>query len=192
MAKYSPTGAHLWSKRFGGTGDEVAYGLAVNSAGDVALTGKFQGSVNFGGTTLTSAGSDDAFVAKLTGASGAHAWSKRFGSTSQDIATGVAVDGTGNVVVAGYFLGSVDFGGGLLTASNIDVFVAKYSSAGTYVWAQEIRRRNNQIADCVSAAPTGEVSVGGFFAGTIDFGQGTLTVVGTTGAYDGFFAQIGP
>ena len=130
-------------------------------------------------------------MAKLTGASGAHVWSKRFGSTSQDVSTAVAVDDSGNVVVTGYFLGSVDFGGGPLTASNIDMFVAKYSSAGTYVWARKYGAGGNQLADCVSAAPTGEVSVGGFFAGTIDFGQGAFTSAGTTGAYDGVFAGVG-
>ena len=189
VAKYSASGAHLWSKRFGGTGDDVAYGLAVNSAGDVALSGKFQGSVSFGGSTLNSAGGDDAFLAKLTGASGAHSWSKRFGSTSGDASTGVAVDGAGNVTVAGYFLGSVDFGGGALTSLSLDAFVAKYSSAGTFIWARRYGASDNQLADCVTTASTGEVSVAGFFAGTMDFGQGTLT---GAGGYDAFMARIGP
>src|SRR5437667_9574279 len=61
VAKYSATGQHLWSKRFGGASDDVGYGLAVDSAGDVVVSGKFQGSISFGGATLTSAGGDDIF-----------------------------------------------------------------------------------------------------------------------------------
>jgi hypothetical protein len=76
-----------------------------------------------------------------------------------------------------------------LTASNIDVFVAKYNSAGGYVWSKRYGGGDNQLADCVAVAPNGSVSVGGFFAATIDFGTGTLT---SAGAYDGFLAGIGP
>jgi len=189
VAKYSASGTHIWSKRFGGPGGSRAYGLAVDSSGDVVVTGKFQSTINFGGSTFTSAGSDDIYLTKLSGATGGHLWSKQFGSTGQDIATGVAVDSGGNFAVAGYFSGSVDFGGGALTSSNIDVFVAKYNSAGGHVWSRRYGGGDNQLADCVSVAPTGEVSVAGFFAMTIDFGTGPLT---SAGAYDGFIASIGP
>jgi hypothetical protein len=189
LVKYSAAGQHLWSKRFGSSGDDVVNSLAVDGAGDVALSGKFQGSVSFGGTTLTSAGGDDAFLAKLLGASGGHSWSKRFGSTSQDIATGVAVDGVRNVVVSGYFAGSVDFGGGALTALGIDVFTAKFNSAGTHTWSRRYGGMDTQLSDGVAAAPTGEVTVTGFFNQGIDFGTGLLT---SAGAFDGFLANIGP
>src|SRR3990170_6282915 len=73
--------SHLWSKRFGSTIDDYGYAVAVDGNGDVLLTGSFQGTVNFGGGNLTSAGLEDIFVAKYSGADGAHLWSKRFGST---------------------------------------------------------------------------------------------------------------
>ncbi len=189
VAKYSATGQHLWSKKFGSTGDEVGYGLAVDSLGDVVLSGKFQNSVNFGGTALTSAGGDDIFLVKLSGSTGGHVWSKRFGSTSGDISLGVDVDGNGNVVMTGYFTGSVDFGGGVLSGSGLDVFVAKYSSAGAHIWSKRFGGFDTQIGNSVASASTGEVSVTGYFANTIDFGTGTLTSVG---AYDVFLAGIGP
>ena len=189
VAKYSSTGQHLWSKRFGGTGDEVGYGLAVDSAGDVVVSGKFQGSVSFGGATLTSAGGDDIFLAKLSGATGAHSWSKSFGSTSGDVSLGVAVDANKNIAMTGYFTGSVDFGGGALSSSGLDVFVAKYNSAGTYMWSRRYGAFDTQIGNSVAMAATGEVSVTGYFATTIDFGTGLLT---SAGSYDGFVASIGP
>jgi hypothetical protein len=189
LVKYSAAGQHLWSKRFGGSGDDVLNSLAVDGAGDVALSGKFQGSVSFGGTTLTSAGGDDAFLAKLLGASAGHSWSKRFGSTSQDIATGVAVDGARNVVFSGYFAGSVDFGGGALTALGIDVFTAKYNSGGAHTWSRRYGGIDTQLSDGVAAAPTGEVTVTGFFNQGIDFGTGPLT---SAGGFDAFLAGIGP
>src|SRR6185295_10325663 len=122
VAKFSATGAYLWSKKFGSTGDEVGYGVGFDSAGDVLLSGKFQGSVSFGGTALASAGGDDIFLVKLSGANGNHVWSKSFGSTSGDAALGLAVDAARNVVITGYFTGSVTFGGGALSGSGLDVF----------------------------------------------------------------------
>jgi hypothetical protein len=46
------------------------------------------------------------------------------------------VDGGGNVVVTGYFQGTVNFGGGSLTsAGGTDIFLFKYSAAGAHVWS---------------------------------------------------------
>jgi hypothetical protein len=189
VAKYSATGAHVWSKRFGSSGDDLGYGVAANSAGDVVLSGKFQGSVNFGGSTLGSAGGDDAFLVKLSGASGAHVWSKRFGNTGGDASMGVDVDGSDNVVISGFFSGAVDFGGGALTALGTDVFAAKYSSAGTHLWSKRFGGAGTQLSYGVAAAPNGNVTLTGPFAQTVDFGTGTLT---SAGMDDVFLANIGP
>ena len=63
-AKYSENGNHLWSKGLGGNGIDTGYAVAFDDAtGNATLTGYFQNTVNFGGSNLTSAGSEDAFVA---------------------------------------------------------------------------------------------------------------------------------
>ena len=91
--------------------------------------------MDFGGGPLTSAGGPDVFVAKYT-AAGAPLWARRAGSTGGDMKA-VAVDGQGNVVVTGYFQGTVDFGAGPLTsAGGYDIFVLKYSAAGGLPWAK--------------------------------------------------------
>jgi fibronectin type 3 domain-containing protein len=189
VAKYSATGTHLWSKKFGGSGDEVGYSLAVDAAGAVFLAGKFQGSVNFGGASLTSAGGDDIFLAKLSGADGSHVWSKGMGSTSSDAALGVDVDGSGNAILTGYFTGSVNLGGAVLSGSGINVFVAKYNSGGTHIWSKQFGGFDTQIANSVAAGPNGEAIVTGYYAATVDFGTGLLT---SLGSYDAFLTNVGP
>ena len=47
LMKIGPDGSHLWSKRCGGTGNDVSRGLAVNGSGDVVMVGHFSGSVDF-------------------------------------------------------------------------------------------------------------------------------------------------
>src|SRR5262249_27764195 len=64
-------------------------------------------------------------------------WSKAFGGTGQDYGLAVAVDHAGNVVLTGYFSGSMDFGGGPLACSNTsNIVLAKYSAAGTHIWSK--------------------------------------------------------
>src|SRR5262249_26201036 len=77
IAKYSSSGAHLWSKSLGSTSTDTGYGIGVDSSGNVFVIGIFQGTVDFGGGGLTSAGGSDIFLAKYS-SSGAHLWSKRF------------------------------------------------------------------------------------------------------------------
>jgi hypothetical protein len=100
--------------------------VAVDANGDVVVTGVFFDTVDFGGGPLTSAGNGDIFVAKYSASDGSHLWSRRFGGTSFEEGSGVAVDANGDVVVTGRFHGTVDFGGGPLTSAGIaDIFLLR-------------------------------------------------------------------
>jgi hypothetical protein len=196
VAKFSPVGQHLWSKRFGGTSAEDVRGVAVDGAGDVLLTGQFLGSINFGGSSLTSAGNEDIFLAKLSGASGGHVWSKRLGSTAPDAGYGVAVDGSGNVAITGFFAGGVDFGGGAILAQVYDIFVAKYSSAGAYLSARRYGDPaglfESQYGDAIAMNGSGNVYITGHFVGTLDFGAGKTATSLFAGGSDAYVASVGP
>lgn len=66
IAKYDGSGNLLWTKSIGGSGAEDCRSITIGPAGDVSVSGFFQSSpLSFGSTTLTSAGSQDIFVAKL-------------------------------------------------------------------------------------------------------------------------------
>ena len=189
VAKYGPTGGHIWSRRFGGSADDVGYGVAVDASGSVLVTGAFQGTAAFGGTTLTSAGDTDAFVTKLSAAAGSPVWAKRFGAAAQDRGQGLAVDGSGNVAVTGYFQGSVDFGGGPLASTAIDVFVARLSSAGAHLWSRRFGTTGSQFPGGVATSPTGRTLIAGYHQNAIDLGDGPHPSVG---GYDAFLADVGP
>jgi len=61
------------------------------------------------------------FVVSMNATTGATSWAKSFGGTYNDQATDLAIDGAGNVVLTGYFAGTVNFGGGALsTGGNFD------------------------------------------------------------------------
>src|SRR6185295_3676510 len=145
VAKYNGAGQHQWSKRVGGDSTDNGYALAVDSTGNVVVTGLFAGTVDFGGGPLPSAGLSDIFLAKYSAANGSHMWSKTFGSSSSgEAGHGVEVDGNNDVLLVGKFSGTTNFGGGLVTsAGNSDVFVAKYRGAdGGHVWSKRFGSLN--------------------------------------------------
>lgn len=60
------TGQYVYSTRFGGPANEAVAGLALDAVGHLLVTGSLRGTVDFGGTPLTSPGSSAAFVTQLT------------------------------------------------------------------------------------------------------------------------------
>ena len=120
---------------------------------------------------------------------GAFQWSRNFSNTSNAYGQSVAIDSrTGNVIIAGYFTGTVDFGNGPVTSSgSYDIYVAAYSSSGTYQWAKRFGNSFPNYAYSVAVDGNSNVFVTGAFQGTVDFGKGPLT---STGGYDIFVAKF--
>lgn len=180
LAKYTPTGAHLWSVAIGGgstTGSPFCTDMKTDAAGDVYICGRIIGTLDIGGGILGTTGSSgDAFVAKYSGLDGSHIWSQSFGDADLDQGLGLAVDPSGNVVLVGRFRGTIDFGGGLFTASaSGDLYVAKFNSAGTHLWSQAYPDASNPYLESVTTDGAGNIIFGGAFFASIDFGGGPLT-----------------
>ena len=128
LMRVSSAGKVMWTKSFGGAGPDMPRDIAVGRNGEIALSGEFQGQAAFGGDTFTSVGGLDSFVAKYTG-DGAHVWSHAAGSAAIDRGLGIAVDAAGAVYDAISFHGTIDFGGGPITAAGTDygAVLVKYS-----------------------------------------------------------------
>lgn len=186
LAQYNSSGSHAWSQAFGGTGDDQAQGLGTDGTGTVVMTGAYSATASFGGASLTSSGSRDIFVARYSSA-GVHEWSRGFGNTLSDYGKDVGIDGSGNVVLTGYFYGTVNFGGWPLTnPSGSDVFLAKYNASGTHLWSRNFSGTSSNYAWSVDITADGSLLLAGEFWGTANFGGSDLT---STGYTDGFIAR---
>jgi hypothetical protein len=191
VAKYNSDGAHKWSQRFGSTGSEVGFSAAVDASDNVFVTGFFNGTVNFGGGNLVSAGSDDIFLAKYNEV-GVHQWSQRFGSATSDAGRCVAVDASGNVLVTGNFTGTVNFGGGnLVSLGSNEIFVAKYGAAGAHLWSQRFGGTGSDQASSVRVDVPGNVFVAGSFQGTADLGGDDLVSAGSNDIFIAMYDAAG-
>jgi hypothetical protein len=179
VAKVSgATGATLWVTTFGSLGIGTVRDVVVDGTGDVVVVGSFTGTaLSIGGTVLSSAGSEDVFIAKLSGNDGAILWAKKFGGTSIDRANDVDIGASGNIVVLGEFNGAVSIGTTDLTAmmSSFDVFIARFSGAsGTPLWAKQMGGTMNDAAGALSVRDGFIAITGGHrgqFSGMPGFGD---------------------
>ena len=94
-----------WPVQAGGSGYDQGRGITSLSDGSFIVTGKFQGTASFGGTTLTSAGNADVFIAKLN-ADGSYAWATKAGGSSNERGHGITSLSDGSSIVTGYFYGT--------------------------------------------------------------------------------------
>jgi hypothetical protein len=127
------TGAPVWGKGFGTSGDDQGTGMAVDATGRIFVTGVLLGSVDYGGGTLTSAGG--AFVLASFDAEGDYRWAKvieGYPPSGHGPTNGrrisIAVDSsTSHVLLAGWANAAIDLGCGPLANSNGELaFVAAF------------------------------------------------------------------
>ncbi|MDI1443332.1 hypothetical protein [Polyangium sp. 6x1] len=192
VIKYNAAGTVVWAKKYGDAAGQDVGSVAIDSAGDVLIAGEFLGTINFGGTALTSnMGSRDIFVAKLASATGNHIWSQAIANAYTQEEASVAVDAADNVYVSGTFSAPLTIGANVLTPSamgGLEVFVTKMDKNGTPQWAKAITGPATQYAYDLAVSPAGEIALAGAFQTSIDFGGGkTLT---SAGGYDIFVAKL--
>jgi outer membrane protein assembly factor BamB len=119
LAKLDPQGRALWSKHFGKMPMTSHYpqGLAIDGDGAIAISGRYEGAIGFGGIPLKIGPKrSQLFVAKL-GPDGSHQWSKAVGvgDPHSNARLLVAFGAQRRVYLGGSFMKDVDFGGGLLS-----------------------------------------------------------------------------
>jgi hypothetical protein len=146
VVKYSSAGLKLWSRQFGSGAIDIAQSIAVDSAGNVYVSGHTEGNLD----GIPNAGKADAFIIKYD-SSGARLWSRLLGTAAEDMARGVAIDASGNVYVAGYTFGGLD---GNTNAGAADVFLSRFASDGSKLWTAQIGSAGYDF--CYAVAVDGE------------------------------------
>jgi hypothetical protein len=197
IGKLDPNGTVLWISRPLGNRADGAGGIAVDSLGNVYVTGRFgyafnppPGSTTFGSTTLTPTGGTDAFITKLDN-NGNFLWAIHGGGSGLDGGTAIALDAAGNAYVTGYFsvIGAVTFGSTTLTGTGYrNIFVTKVSPTGTFLWTREAGGTYYDWPRGIALNGSGIVHVTGeFSSATAAFGGFTL---GSSGGMDVFLTQL--
>ena len=187
VTKLNPVGSALvYSTYLGGSGDDLANGIAVDPAGNAYVTGSTR-SPNFPTTPAAFqplfGGNIDAFVTKLDPSGSALVYSSYLGGSSEDQGFGIAVDGNGHAYVTGWTV-STDFptanalqvahaGGG------IDAFVTKLDRVGSALYSTYLGGSGGDFANGIAVDPAGNAYVTG--------GTGSLNFPTTPGAFQPVF-----
>ena len=183
LVKMDGDGNTIWAKDYSGSTDYLQpSGIALDEAGMVYLVGTFASdSFMLGGTELFKSGFFNSFLAK-TDTTGNVLWAKATNGSDKDQTYAVATDNTNGVYIAGTFTSpTLSFGATTLTDTNTassasDIFLAKYDTAGTPVWAKRFGGAYSDDAFSVTTDHSGHVFISGYFnSPTINFGGVTLT-----------------
>ena len=116
VSAVAQTGEAYWIATFGTDGTTFGRDIAIDSSGNVYVTGY---------TGSSGAGSNDFFIAKYS-ASGTIQWQRTLGASSNDTGAAITVDSSGNVYVAG------------TTFSPDTILIAKYNNSGTIQWQKTL------------------------------------------------------
>jgi hypothetical protein len=155
LAKYDRAGTLLWAVQQGGAFDDSGRGVAADGTNGCFITGLLQ--------SASGSASRDIVVARYN-ASGALQWQRQPASTSSDAGMAIAVDGSGNAVVTGWFTGTANFITTNITAIGArDIFAAKYNNTGTLLWVSVVGGASGDEGKGVGVDTNGNVYVTGSF-----------------------------
>ena len=198
LTKFDSSGTFQWANTWGGSNVDMCWGAAVDGSGNVYVTGSFQLTADFdpgsGVENHVSNGNHDAFLGKFD-SSGAFQWANTWGGSSFDECRGAAVDGSGNVCVAGRFSGTVDLdpGSGVdnHTSSGSDAFLSKFDSSGAFQWANTWGPIGWDVGPGAATDGSGNVYATGGFEETVDFDPGSGVENHTSnGSADAFLSKF--
>ncbi len=190
LAKFDPSGNHIWSRSYGDELEQVGVDVATDSSGAVFVGGSFAGTLDFGGGPLVSLGRYNVALAKLDQA-GRHIWSHCFGDDKYHVLECLAVAPSGHVTIAGRFTGGIDFGGGNIGSQSkqTDIFVATFSAQGQCLWAKRFSGPYEQQTRSIAIDDRGNIALAGVFKGEVSFDAHTLTEQRPTD-YCGFLTKL--
>jgi gliding motility-associated-like protein len=202
IAKFDNNGNILWSTFYGG--EDLDYGTGVvtdannnifvcgftSSTAQIATPGSYQ--PTYGGGTLNDA--NDGFLAKFT-PNGSISWATYYGGPSFDRCYGIAMDNTGSVFITGTANSVSNIASAnafqKTAGGNGDAFLAKFTNAGTRVWATYYGGPGQDISFAAAVDSKENIIIGGETLST----EG----IGTAGSFqssfggntrDAFFAKF--
>lgn len=188
VLKLDPAGELLWGRTAGGAGYDYAHAIALDSKGDVVVTGAIVGEVHLGPSTLNAASKDRSiFVAKYSN-NGELKWARGTIGVSGG-ANGVGIDSMDQIYVGGSFSGQGSFDSVVLDGAKSSCgVVLKMTSEGAGVKAAIFPGTSPTVHE-IAVDGAGRLWAAGMFKHNIRIGDQALTSSGPSNS-DGFCASL--
>ena len=189
VVKYNSSGTPLWVRKIGGSLSDSLSRVSTDSSGNIIALGNYTSdSVTIyaadGTSVFTTLFNDtinelEVFVVKYD-SSGTPLWATRLGGTLSDFIVSIFTDSSGNIIVVGWYSsnplriyapnGTVSF---VLTNANTDgssdMFIVKYNSNGTPLWARRMNSTGSEQSYSGSTDSSGNIIVTGWYSSTLGF-----------------------
>jgi len=182
----------------GGSGDDRAYGVALDASGCAYLLGETS-SADFpkvGAAQPGFGGYTDVFVAKLNAAGTALVYSTYLGGSNRDSGRGIALDSDGNAYLTGFtYSPNFPVTTGVVQASlpgSVGAFAAKLSASGSVLaYSTYLGGGGTNYGMAIAVDSSANAYVAGF-ANSLNFPVTTGALRGTFGGgcYDGFVTKL--
>lgn len=162
LTKWNANGTKAWTKQWGtDKGEGGGRAIVVDSSGNIFVSGDTSGSLD--GNTWK--GNTDIFLTKWN-ANGTKAWTKQWGTASNDIGFGVGKDNNDNILVTGYTEGSLL--DDCFSAGAGDIFLTKWNSDGTKAWTKQWGSGSHEEGYSIGVDNSGNIFVVGDTQGSLD------------------------
>jgi hypothetical protein len=153
LLKLDSAGNILWVQTFGNLSNDNVEKVQIDKAGNILLTGRFMNTIDFDPSAnvdfKTSNGFADIYILKLDNL-GNYLWAKTIGGSGSDVARGLSINTSNDVIIAGNFSNTVDFdpGSGVTTKSalTVDIYILQLDAAGNFKWVKTLEGpQNNSV-----------------------------------------------
>ncbi len=184
ISKLDSNGNFIWAKSMGGTDSDLSTSIKVDLSGNVYTTGTFRSQqVDFDPGIavyiLSNFGLNrDIFVSKLN-SNGDFVWAKSIGYTNEVNSNGLALDKANNILITGYYDGTLDFDPDTIGIYNMtayglsNIYVLKLDVNGNFVWAKSMGGTDNSESFAIDVDSSGSVyTAGATNSGDFDPGPG--------------------
>jgi hypothetical protein len=199
IQKFNNLGELLWVEVLLAENEIQGHRIACDESSNIYISGLFNGTTDFDPSFQThfetATGDTDAYILKLN-SEGDFQWVNTYNGESFKFITSLAVSSQGDLLVAGYFFGTVDFDPGageenFVSQGGTDVFIQKIESNGNLGWNRQISSLDNVDATGITLDTEDNIYLIGGFEGTTDFDPGIgIQEVNSTNNFSQFFLKL--
>ncbi len=194
LVKFNSVGTRLWSTYYGGSNYDSGESCVVDGNGDVYMGGSTQSTtaVAIGGHDNTLGGNYDAYLVKFNWA-GVRQWGTYYGGSSFEFSSSCAIDGSGNVYLAGSTGSTAAIGSGghqNALGGGDDAFLVKFSPTGVRLWGTYYGGSSFDNGHSCAVDGSGNVYLAGRTQSTTAIASGGHQDIYGTGLQDAFLVKF--
>ena len=138
VAKYGNSGNLQWTEVARGQGSQEINTMTVDTNNDIWVATTFEVSMTFG-SVVANAGINEIPMG-IARISQSGTWQSAYATTGsgQPLATDFTMDDQNNLLMSGFYTGSINLGSQLTSSGQNDAFIASMNPSGSWNWAESV------------------------------------------------------